>query len=243
MWTIVWLGVAGAADGIVANPATDVPLTLASGAVWAGLYFGPERQQLGSAETFAPPGGIDALARDRYVEPFDRAADAVLNASIVGGAAASLLVSERRLGTLLLFTEALMVDGAVVELGKAAVRRPRPYTATQGVEDPEDLLSFPSGHTAWVGTIGFFSARTFDLSHDLGPVELGLAYGTAGALTAGMGALRVAAGVHHPSDVLVGGLIGGCIGWLVPELHRGDRVRVAIAAGDGRATAVVVGRW
>jgi membrane-associated phospholipid phosphatase len=39
-----------------------------------------------------------------------------------------------------------------------------------------------------------------------------------GAAT-GVGALRVAAGKHFPTDIIVGAVLGSAIGWLVPTLH------------------------
>ena len=46
-------------------------------------------------------------------------------------------------------------------------------------------------------------------------------YGGAAALTIITGASRVIAGMHHPTDVIVGGLLGAGIGYGVAKLHTG----------------------
>ena len=42
----------------------------------------------------------------------------------------------------------------------------------------------------------------------------------AAALPALTGYLRIRAGRHYPSDVLVGYLVGGAVGYLIPTLHK-----------------------
>ena len=85
---------------------------------------------------------------------------------------------------------------------KPLIQRPRPYTAVEGLVPlltSGDPNSFPSGHTcaafaaglAWAGTC---SARWARVAAVVSAVCMGLS--------------RLYVGVHYPSDVLAGALIG-----------------------------------
>lgn len=141
----------------------------------------------------------------------------------------------------LMVVEALGADLALTELGKVAVSRPRPYTSQAfqdtypdiyaGEEIQHDLSeeghydaykSFPSGHTSCAGSVSFSIASiVWDDAKARGakPWVGGVAYGTAAVYTATTGALRVVAGKHNPTDVIVGGLLGAGVGTGVVFLH------------------------
>jgi membrane-associated phospholipid phosphatase len=97
---------------------------------------------------------------------------------------------------------------SATELLKAAIGRERPVLYTPaGVEAatiPDNLRSLPSGHTA----VAFSLATSLWLAErDLNgrPGLIGW-LGVVGAT--GVGVLRVAAGKHFPSDVVVGAAVG-----------------------------------
>ncbi|MFN3596258.1 MAG: phosphatase PAP2 family protein [Rubricoccaceae bacterium] len=89
---------------------------------------------------------------------------------------------------------------------KRVVARPRPYTVLEGIasrdagtrRDP-DRASFPSGHTA----LAFAVATSASLSYPEWYVAV-----PAFAWAASAGLARVWHGVHYPSDVLAGALLG-----------------------------------
>ncbi|MDT8410865.1 MAG: phosphatase PAP2 family protein [Vicingaceae bacterium] len=82
-------------------------------------------------------------------------------------------------------------------------------------------LSFFSGHTAQTAAFSVFMAKVI---HDYHPnMRKGVGVGiwtVALTLPAAMAYLRVDAGNHFPSDVIVGYAIGASVGWLVPHLHK-----------------------
>lgn len=47
-----------------------------------------------------------------------------------------------------------------------------------------------------------------------------MVWGAGLATASSVAILRVAAGKHYPSDVVMGAAMGSFIGWLVPMLHR-----------------------
>jgi membrane-associated phospholipid phosphatase len=109
---------------------------------------------------------------------------------------------------------------ATTEWLKVIVRRKRPilYTgdATAAAADKENQESLPSGHASVAfaaATTYWVLARRERLPHRTRNTILLYA----GAV--GVAALRVAAGKHFPTDVLVGAALGSGIGWVVPTIH------------------------
>ena len=108
------------------------------------------------------------------------------------------------------FAAAIFARLVVKPLILLFVHRARPFITLDGVRnligtDPgENLQSFPSGHA-----IFFFALATAVYRYDK---RWGCIF-FAGALL--MGAARIIGGVHWPSDILGGALIGMLIGWLM----------------------------
>ena len=140
-----------------------------------------------------------------------------------------------------LMAEAMALSAGASSVLKAVISRPRPFTSEAfesaypevytshevqayfgEEEDFEAYKSFPSGHTSSAGAI-YFSAATLIGLHandgKIGGPVFYLAQGVALGLTVTTGILRVHYGVHHPTDVIAGGLLGGAIGVGVPLLH------------------------
>lgn len=237
------------AGTMAVDPAVDIPLTLAPLTLWVAL-------SLGVGDTPAPadldlgprPDGLDGLSPFEVREGPALVSDVLLYGSLVGGLALSTADGWRDGApgaAALVYAEAFALTGAATEIVKFAVARPRPYTLTEGAEGSEDLASFFSGHTSLVASAAFSTARMVDLTGELSAGQRWAVYGGAGALTAATGAARVAAGKHYISDVVVGAAVGGCIGWLTPQLHQGGAaLTVAPLAGpDGERGLAVAGRF
>jgi undecaprenyl-diphosphatase len=96
-----------------------------------------------------------------------------------------------------------VVCTATYKMVKRGTLRPRPYQSLQGVEPgapPLDAFSFPSGHTLHAVAFTLVALEYWPgLVAILVPFTL---------LTA---ASRVVLGLHYPSDVLAGALIGGAV--------------------------------
>ncbi|MBI2624254.1 phosphatase PAP2 family protein [Candidatus Parcubacteria bacterium] len=89
------------------------------------------------------------------------------------------------------------------------IPRGRPFMASIEIVklfNREDAPSFPSGHAAFFFGVAFslwFANRRWGWAL------------LAGATLVGLG--RIAAGVHYPSDVFVGALVGFASGWLIEK--------------------------
>ena len=115
-----------------------------------------------------------------------------------------LLPKQRKLGLTTSF--ALIFDLCTVNmLIKKIVARPRPYTVITdlvSIIGPQSDFSFPSGHTA--GSFAFVSVLWF-----LAPKKVSIPMTVLAVL---ISLSRLYVGVHYPTDVLGGAIIGSVCG-------------------------------
>ncbi|MFK7807936.1 MAG: phosphatase PAP2 family protein [Saprospiraceae bacterium] len=139
-----------------------------------------------------------------------------------------LLLDERtRKGWLTLSVmaaEVVLLNGATTSLTKQFSERIRPYAYDPDVsvslkKRVKTKYSFYSGHTSAVSSITFFGAKVFSDYFPDSKVKP-VVWTTAAVLPALTGYFRVRGGRHFPTDVTVGYLAGGLIGYLVPVLHK-----------------------
>lgn len=128
----------------------------------------------------------------------------------------------------LMYGETMLLTSGLTYLMKNAFDRTRPFVYNDDPDIPAQLKqertarkSFPSGHTANAFASMVFLASVFEKTNP-GSKHQDLVW--AGCLTSAAitGTLRVAAGRHFPSDVIVGAAVGSLVGWAVPRLHEVD---------------------
>lgn len=117
--------------------------------------------------------------------------------------------SQARKERVLLFCEgavAAFISRVAVEAIRLFVHRPRPFVADSSIVPlfSETSFSFPSGHASF-----FFALSTVVYLYNK---RLGLWFYAASAT---IGLARVAAGVHYPTDILGGAVLGIAVGWLI----------------------------
>jgi membrane-associated phospholipid phosphatase len=136
--------------------------------------------------------------------------------------------------------EAALVSTGISFLVKRAASRPRPYTYLPESDRPpgydvtreEAFESFPSNHAslAWAAGISGASYLAFSRPDLSGSVHF-LSGALAGGLATATGILRVDAGMHFPTDVVVGSLLGAATGVGIAALNHSD--------GDGSEGAAL----
>ncbi len=107
------------------------------------------------------------------------------------------------------FAAAFIARFVFVEVIRLFVHRLRPFVANPHIHAllSESSYSFPSGHAAF-----FFALATAVYVHN----KSASVWFFLAALLIGMA--RVAAGVHYPSDILGGAVLGVAVGWAAHRL-------------------------
>jgi|GEM_PF-308866 len=138
-----------------------------------------------------------------------------------------------------LYIESLATTAAIYTITAGLVNRSRPYVYDNSGDTGDDRRfknngqrSFYSGHVAATATATFFAAKAFS---DFNPDANGKVFVWAGAATlpAAVGVLRMEAGQHFLTDVLLGYVLGAGTGILVPELHKKKVENIDIYPSSG----------
>lgn len=248
----------------VADPAVESPYQLSwvrDGAILVGAGIGISMANaLESTSSALTAEELAAFSRDD-VFWFDRVAthhydtDLIALSETIGGplglAPLALLLDSRIradwLAMGVMYVQTTMLSSAASSIAKESIHRYRPYVYNTDLTYEERTEREP-------GKAFFSSAATFAFSRAvllatvysdhhpdsaLRPYVWGGALAAAGAVSY----LRVASGIHYPSDVIVGAAVGAAIGHLVPRLHRtGDRALALTPVGgtDGVGLAAKI---
>jgi membrane-associated phospholipid phosphatase len=186
----------------------------------------------------------DFSVRGRHSANADRLSDMLIAATVTGPAFAKLGqgadLSLANAG--LVYGETLSANLVLNAFFKVVFSRPRPYTygdfaKALGDEDDGPYASFYSGHAsasfaAAVAGSYLFAEQANDRASRcvLWGTELGLASATA--------MLRVRAGKHYYSDIVVGALAGSAFGVLIPLAHGASHAPEALEYISGGAGIV-----
>jgi membrane-associated phospholipid phosphatase len=243
----------------------DVPLSIAAASVLlAGLLIGTDVDPV-PPEGLDPseiPLGIDRDAVGRNDESADTASDWTVAASIAFPFVVTLTSPASGGGPRglarrsLVYAQALLFKEGITGVAKRSFSRARPFTYLPEEERPghsgydvtadRAFRAMPSGHAsgAWtavsVGITEHVLTRPDASSFER--ISIGF---LGGALAASTAALRVEAGQHFPSDVVVGAAVGITNGVTLPLLHRGEQPLPArrswLEAAAGTVAGAAVG--
>ncbi|MFY0625192.1 MAG: phosphatase PAP2 family protein [Reichenbachiella sp.] len=134
------------------------------------------------------------------------------------------------LGPLLVMTgEVFLSTYGLTLIAKNTVRRPRPFLYNSEAPMDDKLTdngtrSFFSGHTSHTAAFSFFMAKVISDYHpNASKASKIVLWSSAAAIPALTGYLRIAAGKHFPTDVMIGYAVGATIGVLIPHWHRKEK--------------------
>jgi len=242
-----------AADDVIPGHSVDRPTTglAIGGALVAalGLSLIPVHVPAGlwQHELF---GAADESVRDSFSRRAVQLSDGLVIASAVAPVMylTGATIEDADRDRLLIYGESLAVNLALFEGAKHLVQRPRPYAYAQGPaakdytagQGDDAYQSFYSGHSATAfcaATAGAYLASASSTSRGV----RALAWSSGFALAAATANLRVRAGKHFYSDIVIGGLVGVAVGYAVPALHADGKPYVPDIAELGAALAGVVG--
>ena len=133
----------------------------------------------------------------------------------------------------LMYLETWSFIGGTSMVSKGSIERFRPFVYNPNVPLDKKLtgdakMSFFSNHTTAAFASAVFISTVYS---DYNPNSEWKPYVWAGSLLTAsvVGYLRYEAGMHFPTDILTGAVVGGAIGYAIPWLHRVGKENVSLA--------------
>jgi membrane-associated phospholipid phosphatase len=141
----------------------------------------------------------------------------------------------------LMYIETFLVCQSLIFISKSAIDRKRPYLYNKNAPINEKLSkesnrSFFSGHTATTFAAMVFTASIY--SHYYNDSSKYIIWIATLSIGSTVGILRYVSGQHFPSDIIVGTLIGGSIGYIIPELHKNNSVIYSKSSKNGTSLMI-----
>ncbi|HEY0479978.1 MAG TPA: phosphatase PAP2 family protein [Kofleriaceae bacterium] len=173
-------------------------------------------------------GPVDRVAIGQLSGQAAQLSDLMLAVSIAAPAAylTGTTIEDSDGDRLAIYGETLAVDLALVQVAKYLVQRPRPYLYNGSTDALQ--LAAAAGDDGWTSFYSSHAAMSFGAAvagayllstTNAHPIARAVAWGTGLAAAAATSNLRVRAGRHFYSDILLGALIGTGVGYAVPALH------------------------
>ena len=234
---ILFLPILNAQSPYTLNSNVEPRLTLGSLAFNGGVGFWERKLSPLSLDSILiqsplQVNSIDRIATSNWRPEVAKLSDAFLYSSMVLPLTLGLdnRMSNGYGDISVMWLQTLSLNILVTNLTKVLVKRRRPYTFHPDLElrkrinESERIrrnarLSFFSGHTSTTAAMTFFAAQTYN---DFYPDRNAryLVWASSALIPAAVGFMRVHAGRHYPTDVIIGYLVGAAVGILVPRLHK-----------------------
>jgi membrane-associated phospholipid phosphatase len=212
----------------------DIATLILGTVLWGGTSFIGNTQVPFCGGTNTPPcdrsgvNAFDRLAFDHSSAPARTAADIISFVPIAYLGLDMFDVGPRHWKTYLtdlwVVAEALAWNGALQDIVRRAVRRPRPFLYSPGVypterDNADAGFSFYSGHTSFAFALAVSCSYTFTLRHPRSKWRW-VVWPALMAIASIEPVLRIYSGDHFPTDVIVGAIAGSAIGLFFPAVHR-----------------------
>jgi membrane-associated phospholipid phosphatase len=135
----------------------------------------------------------------------------------------------------LMYLETFVWFRSIDELAKASVKRIRPFVYNPDAPldrklSSDSRKSFFSEHSSEAFASAVFISTVY---HDYNPNSEWKPYIWAGSLLTAsvVGYLRYEAGMHFPTDIFMGAIVGSAIGYAIPWMHRAGNENISIIPG------------
>lgn len=213
------------------NPALDGALLGTGGAAFGlGFYFMGKTKPLTEEDIkLLDPLNVNAFDRPttrKWNEKAHRFSDITLHSSFFSQFALAFDKNSRdEVGTVgVMMLETALLTNGITNIFKGTVKRKRPFTYNDMAPLEKKTArngrySFFSGHASNSASYSFLTAKIFT-DNNPGSKWNPYVWTAAATLPAVTSLLRVKAGKHFPTDVIVGYAVGAAVGFLVPELHK-----------------------
>ncbi len=212
----------------------DIPILTASALILgSGFYLGQKVQPLTQNEVNdLNPVNInrfDRWACSRWSPQAAHWSDILLVTSLLspGLLLTSDEIQNDRETFGMMYFESMILTYGLTQLTKSLAQRIRPGAYHPDASDEFKYhnrnvrASFFSGHTSMAFASLVFLASVYDRYHsdsEWTPYIWGSAVGIASTV----GFLRILAGKHFPTDVIVGAVVGGAVGYFIPKIYESD---------------------
>jgi membrane-associated phospholipid phosphatase len=146
----------------------------------------------------------------------------------------------------LMFVEAFALQSALNQIVRSTQLWPRPFMYAKSGEGREKAKSargeaygsFYSGHSSSAFTVAIFTGKWFSDVYPNSKYK-NLVWATSLSLAAIVAALRVVAGKHYITDVVVGALVGTGVSFGVLKMHEVCKKKISFSANPGNIGAVL----
>jgi membrane-associated phospholipid phosphatase len=140
---------------------------------------------------------------------------------------------------LVIYYQSLSFTNGLTSISKATFRRFRPYAYIDNTNSDRSTRdarhSFFSGHTSAAAALSFTTGYTITRYVE-SPALDKVIWGIAAIVPAYTGYLRMVSRKHFPMDIIIGYLVGGSIGVIIPKIHEikssNDRVKVGLTGNS-----------
>lgn len=215
-------------------------ITLGAGAtVWIGAQFLKEKADKATLDDLRLLNRVDVWAFDRgAIGNNSESARSLSNTFLFSSIALPFVPlldkhsKGERTAIIGMAIEGFLITDGITNIFKATAKRFRPYTYDPAILDEDKLnatarQSFISGHTSVTAFATFFTAKVLTDLHPNSKLKP-LIWTSAVAIPAFTGYLRYIGGRHFPTDIITGYAFGAAVGYLVPQLHKNDRLTVGM---------------
>lgn len=189
---------------------------------------------------------FDRSAADNWSPDADKQSDLVMTALLISPIA--LMAGDKPRNDFItigvMYAESFVITQGLNGTVKNTVNRARPYAYNSEVsgkdkKSDDAVRSFYSGHTVTAFNSAVFVSTVFSDYYPESAWRYAV-WGTSLTAASLTGYLRYRAGMHFPTDIITGAVIGSATGWLIPVLHHPGKENISFQLITGEENIFAV---